>query len=166
MSATSRFRCTVRDVSAVALAVFLATSTGAAADSWFVSFPRVTVPPIERSNVAQLLDVGVIETDGFTEMVFSLGGEFKEAVPSSGTIGAILIPDHEMFDYLLRNEGQFVFPLEVTHTVRSSSSAVFISEAQTARVAFPRYRIYLYNETTSGASVSLFVYRTRCGAAE
>ena len=117
--------------------------------------------PVARSDTTQLVEAGTIETDGFSELVFSLGGEFKEAVPTSGTVGAILIPDHEVFEHLLLTEGHIVFPLEAQASISGQTGAIFISEQQTARIAFPRYRVYMYNETTSGANVSLFVYRTR-----
>ena len=129
--------------------------------NWFVSFERVQVAPVARSDTGQLVEAGTIDTDGFSELVFSLGGEFKEIVPESGTVGALLIPDLEVFQYLLRNEGHIVFPLEAKVQIGGRPGAVFISEQQTAKVAFARYRVYFYNETTSGASVSLFVYRTR-----
>jgi hypothetical protein len=129
--------------------------------NWFVSFSRINVAPVDRDDTSQLIEAGRIETDGFAELVFSLGGEFKEAIPDSGRVGAVLIPDIEVFQYLFRDEGQFVFPLEVEVDVRDMKGAIFISEQQTAKIAFPAYRVYLYNETTSGATVSLFVYRTR-----
>jgi hypothetical protein len=130
--------------------------------SWFVAFERVAVAPVARSNTTQLIDAGTVDTDGFSELVFSLGGEFKEGIPETGTVGAILIPDREPFLYLLRNEGKIVFPLEVRADIASQRDAIFVSPAQTAKIAFPRYRVFLYNETASGASVGLFVYRTRC----
>ena len=145
----------------VALILFAATSVAAQGPGWFTSFERVHVPPVQRNDTTQLVEAGTIDTDGFSELVFSLGGEFKEAIPGSGTVGAILIPDIEMFIYLLRSEGEFVFPLEAKFSVRSMPSAIFVSEQQRAKIAFPRYRVFLYNETTSGATVSLFVYRTR-----
>lgn len=130
--------------------------------SWFVSFERINVAQgIQRSDVTQLIDAGSIETDGFTDLVFSFGGEFKEGVPSSGTLGAILLPDEELVDYLLRNEGHFVFPIEVKFDVAGLASHVFLSQQQTATIGFPRYRIYFYNGTNSAASVSLYVYRIR-----
>ena len=144
-----------------AVLVLLGSIAAFAAGDWFVSFERVQVAPVERSATPSLVEVGTVETDGFSELVFSLGGEFKEGVPSSGTIGAILIPDIDIFQYLLRNEGQFIFPLEVIFEVGKMNGAMFVSPAQTAKVAFPSYRVYMYNETTSGATVSLFVYRTR-----
>ena len=146
----------------VAGAVLLSTAVQADEQSWFVSFERINVAQgIKRNDVTQLIDAGSIKTDGFTELVFSFGGEFKEAVPSSGTLGAILLPDEEIIDYLLRNEGHFAFPLEVKFDVAGLNGHVFLSEQQTARIAFPRYRIYFYNETRSGATVSLYVYRVR-----
>jgi len=130
-------------------------------DDWFVSFTRIALAPVDRTDTSQLVEAGRIETDGFTELVFSLGGEFKEAIPSSGRVGAVLIPDIEVFQYLFRDEGQFVFPLEVEVDISDMKGAIFISDQQRAKVAFPAYRVYLYNETTSGAMVSLYVYRTR-----
>lgn len=144
------------------LALFLMTLPALADDShWFVSFTRIQVPPVERANTTQLIDAGTIETDGFTELVFSLGGEFKEGIPTTGRVGVVLIPDIDVFQTLLINEGEFIFPLEAQADIKDLASAIFVSSQQTARVAFPRYRVYLYNETSSGAMVSLFVYRTR-----
>ena len=147
----------------VAVVATVDTSLGASGDGgWFVSFDRQVVSPVGRGEVTRLVDIGTIQTDGFNELVFSLGGEFKQGVPSSGRIGALLIPDQAIFDYLLRKEGKIVFPLEAMAMVPGDlQGAVFVSEQQTARVAFPAYRVYLYNETDSSATVGLFVYRTR-----
>jgi hypothetical protein len=144
------------------LVISLTVTATQADDGWFRSFPRNQVPFVERSNTTQLVEIGTIDTDGFSDLVISFGGEFKEGIPTSGVVGVLLIPDEEVFQYLLRSEGKFVFPLEARYEVQGESeSAIFISEQQTAKVAFPRYRIYMYNETTSGATVSLFIYRTR-----
>ena len=131
------------------------------AEDWFVVFQDQLVTPVLRSDTESLFEVGQIDTDGFSELVFSLGGEFKERVPGAGTVGAILIPDQPRFDYLLRTEGRFMFPLEVKADVSSASGAIFMAPQQSAKVAFPRYRVYLYNETGSAATVSLYVYRAR-----
>jgi hypothetical protein len=143
--------------------ILLATPEALAAESsWFVSFEGAYVAQnVKRSDVTQLVEVGTIQTDGFSELVFSFGGEFKERIPQGGTIGAILLPDEELVDYLLRAEGQFVFPLEVTFSVNGLSTHLFVSKQQTAKIGFPAYRVYLYNETDAGANVSLFVYRNR-----
>ena len=152
-----------RTVKALLIAVMLSASPLAAEDSaWFVSVPPLAVSPVPRNETHRLLDGGVIQTDGFAQMTFSFGGEFKDAIPSSGRIGALLVPDDPRILHLLRSEGQIVFALEVTFKVVPGQNAIFVSEQQTQRVAFPRYRVFFYNETSSTATVSLSVYRTRC----
>jgi len=94
-------------------------------------------------------------------MRISIAGEFKEAVPRSGTVGVILIPDITPFTYLLQQEGKIVFATEVMVAIGGQPSAIFYSEAVPAKVAFPAYRIYLYNDTTSAAAVNVYIYRVR-----
>ena len=142
------------------LAASIPLSAGVDTD-WFVSFRRIVVPPIQRADTTQLIDVGRVDTDGFSKLVFSIGGEFKQGIPESGTVGVVLIPEIDSFQYLLRNEGKFIFPLEVKANIRGLEGAIFVSDQQTATVAFPSYRVYLYNETSSGAEVSVFIYRSR-----
>jgi hypothetical protein len=133
-----------------------------AGEGWFVALAHRLVAPTQRSDVTQLFDAGVVQTDGFRDIVISFGGEFKEGLPSGGRVGAILIPDHEIADYLLRNEGVFVFPTEIEYRLDGSMQGnFFMSKSTQTKVAFPRYRVYLYNETTSGASMSVFIYRSR-----
>jgi hypothetical protein len=128
-------------------------------EQWFVEFNPQVVPPVQRKETTQLIEAGSIDTDGFKELVFSLGGEFRQNVPSSGKVGVILLPDMDPFNFLLDTEGEFVFPLEVS--VNVSGDRMFISEHHVARVAFPRYRAFLYNETGATASVVLYIYRSR-----
>jgi hypothetical protein len=142
------------------LAVAALPVAGADDDSWFVAFKRIQVQPVDKADTGQLELAGTIDTDGFTDLVFSLGGEFKEGIPKAGLVGAILIPDTEVAVHLLENEGYIPFPLEVNYNTNGLQRTVFISDQQTAKVAFPRYRVYFYNETDSGATMSLFVYRT------
>jgi hypothetical protein len=142
--------------------VMLSSAGTVADDSWFVSLSGHLVAPTQRDDVTQLYDAGVIQTDGFRDMVISFGGEFKEGLPPDGRVGAILIPDHEISEYLLRNEGVFVFPTEIEYRVSGSTQGnFFMSESKQTKVAFPRYRVFLYNETRSAASMSVFVYRSR-----
>ncbi|UCF67812.1 MAG: hypothetical protein JSV80_00510 [Acidobacteriota bacterium] len=143
-------------------ALLIGSHAEAAADSqWFVTFEDQTVPPIARNDVTQLMEAGAIDTDGFSELVVSFGGEFKESLPKSGKVGLILIPDMPRFEYLLRTEGEFVFAQETTVSIGNLSSQIFVSEPHALKIAFPRYKVYVYNETDSLAIVALYMYRTR-----
>jgi len=143
--------------------VLLALSPVLAQDSaWFVSIPPVAVAPVPRADTHRLLEGGIVETDGFAQMTFSFGGEFKDGVPAAGKVGALLIPDDPKILHLLQNEGQIVFAVEVVYKVVPGQHPIFVSEQQTQRVAWPRYRVFFYNETKSTATVSLSVYRSRC----
>lgn len=144
------------------LAVVSFVPLAAEESPWFVALASVPVPPIPKTDTQRLLDGGVIETDGFAQMTFSFGGEFKDSVPNGGRLGALLVPDDPRILHLLRNEGQIVFAVEVKFTVGANQNAIFVSEQQTQRVAFPRYRVFFYNETNSTAVVAFAVYRSKC----
>ena len=141
-----------------------AAGSGAVAQDthWFAAFEGQSVSPgIARTDTQRLVEVGTVETDGFSELRISIAGEFKEAVPRSGTIGAILIPDINPFTYLLQQEGEIVFATEVSVAIGGQPGAIFYSKTVAAKVAFPAYRIYLYNDTGSAANVNVYVYRVR-----
>ena len=50
--------------------------------------------------------------------------------------------------------------MEVAVKIDPKASPVFVGEQKVARVAFPRYRVLLYNSTDRTATVSLFAYRS------
>jgi len=128
---------------------------------WFVSFERQSISQIPRGETSRYVSIGTVETDGFSELRISIGGEFKDSIPKTGTIGAILVPDRQPFPYLLESEGQVLFAIEVQASIGPSSGPLVFSEPVTAKVAFPAYRVYLYNDSNSVANVSVFVYRAR-----
>jgi hypothetical protein len=141
-----------------------ATTSGVFAQEthWFAAYEGQSVPPgIARTDTQRLIDVGTVETDGFSELRVSIAGEFKEGIPRGGTVGAILIPDINPFTYLLQQEGKIVFATDVKLPIGAHPGAIFYSETVVAKVAFPAYRIYLYNETNSAATVNVYIYRVR-----
>lgn len=141
-----------------------ATGSGVFAQEthWFAAYEGQSVSPgIARTDTQRFVEVGTVETDGFSELRISIAGEFKEGVPRGGAIGAILIPDINPFTYLLQQEGKIVFATEVNVPIGGQSGAIFYSEAVPAKIAFPAYKIYLYNDTNSAANVNVYVYRVR-----
>jgi hypothetical protein len=128
---------------------------------WLISFEDVVTPPVERHQTGQVIDAGVIETDGFSHLVLCIGGAMKSRPTKAGKIGVVLVPDIYPFDEVLKKEGRFVFPIEATADVAPDDFELFESEQVRMPVAFPRYRAYVYNSTDAAAGVWIYAYRTR-----
>jgi hypothetical protein len=85
----------------------------------------------------------------------------KSRPTKAGKIGVVLVPDIYPFDEVLKREGRFVFPIEATADVAPNDYELFESEQVRAPIAFPRYRVYVYNGTDAAAGVWIYAYRTR-----
>ena len=124
-----------------------------------ISLVEVEVPPIKPDDPRRLINAGSITTDGFINAVLSLSVEARGYIATSGEIGAILVPEEEPIQKVLEERGQVQFPLEVRAT--PPLRALYFTSAPThATVAFPRYRVLLYNATDKTVKVNLFAYLT------
>lgn len=125
--------------------------------SKFLRRPREIVPPVRREEVTKLVEGGVLEVDGFTEVVLSLQGEVRGTLYRGGTVGAILIPDEEPIVEAFNLGDRLQFPLEVKADV-AVETAPYFSAQVTKRVAFPRYRVYFYNSSDKSVEAYLYLY--------
>jgi len=126
----------------------------------FVSIKDVRVPPVDPQETGRLIDGGLVATDGFTAVVLSLSGQTQGKVLRSGMVGAILVPEEETITTAFEEDGQIQFPLEINATLASLPFRSFASQQARFTIAFPRYRVRLYNTTEKSATVSLFAYLT------
>jgi len=131
--------------------VLLSRSTG---------FRDITVPPISRHETTRMVEAGVLTVEGFPRLVLSLHGVVKGDVGRTGAVGAILIPDEPTIEEAFREQGILHFYLETVSGEIVSGSPYFASPQQNAQVAFPSYRVLLYNTTDKTVSANLFVYLT------
>jgi hypothetical protein len=123
-----------------------------------VRIKDVVVSSARRDDPPQWIDAGSVETDGFTELVLSLQGQIKGSVSQVGTVGVVLVPDEEPFLQAL-SERVVQLPLEVTAEV--TPEAVFFSGSESLLpIAFPSYRVFLYNTSGQGAEVNVYLYLT------
>lgn len=120
----------------------------------------LVVSPAQRYETTQLTDAGVIDTAGFTFLVLSLEGQVKGRPFQNGTVGAILLPDEEPVIRAFQEEGQLHLTLEAGAPVAAHQSAYFSASESSLPIAFPRYRVLLYNSTDKTASVNLYAYLT------
>ena len=95
---------------------------------------------------------------GFTYLALSVQGYVKGRIAQPGVIGVILIPEEEPVLQAL-SEGQIHLPLEVTADVGPAATSYFSASAPRLPIAFPRYRIWLYNSTQETASANVFLSR-------
>jgi hypothetical protein len=119
----------------------------------------VLVPSARREEPARWLDAGVVETSGFTYLALSVQGYVKGRIGQPGVIGVILIPEEEPILQAL-NESQIHLPLEVTADVAPAATSYFSASEPRLPIAFPRYRIWVYNSTGESASANVFLYLT------
>jgi hypothetical protein len=126
--------------------------------SQFVEREGLVVPTSRRSEVSEMIQGGIVETDGYTSMTISLQGEFRSPTFMSGTIGVLLIPDEKPVGRSLR-EGKIIqFGLESAAKVTSGAPSFFSADQVQLRVGFPRYRMYLYNTSDKTVEANVYLY--------
>lgn len=126
-----------------------------------VGVTGVLVPPVKRAEIANMVDAGTIDTEGFTHLTLNLAGELKGAAPQQGVVAAVLIPDVEPFVTAYRTLGLLPAALDLAAPVAAHASAYFMAKQETLEVGFPRYRVLLYNTSGTSATIAFFAYRTQ-----
>lgn len=120
----------------------------------------ILVPPSRRNELSELVHAGVIDTDGYTSVQINMQGEVRSDTFSTGKAGVLLVPDEGPVLRSLREAKRVQFPLEAFALLKSGESSFFESEPSVQRVAFPRYRIYLYNTSNKSTDMSVYLYLT------
>ncbi len=120
----------------------------------------VIVTTSRRTELAELIPAGVLDCDGFTSVALSLQGEVKSESPDVGTVGVLLVPDEEPVLRALKDGRRVEFALETSTQVLKGASPYFDGGSVTLPLAFPRYRIYLYNTMTRGVEANVYMYMT------
>lgn len=133
---------------------------GPVLQSKLVSFRDITLAPVRREDTTRLVDGGTLVADGFPNVVLSLHGLVKGNVQEVGAVGAILIPDEQTIQEAFDELGIMHFYLEAAAEGVSSSTPYFASNQPRFTVAFPAYRILLYNTTDKTVTVNVFAYLT------
>jgi hypothetical protein len=125
--------------------------------SRLASLPEVIAVPAAPDDPTQLTDAGSIDTAGWGHAVLTLTGEVRGR-GGAGEVGALLVPDVEPVRRVFE-QGRILFPLEVSAEVKASARWVE-SDQPRVELAFPRYRVYLYNTSDRSVAVSLYAYLT------
>jgi hypothetical protein len=119
----------------------------------------VIVAPAPRDEPSLWTEAGILETDGFTSVVLSMHGQFRGNPTGLGDVGLVLIPEEENILRAL-GEGEVHLPLDAVAQGVPNGRQYFSGTRAGLAVAFPRYRVFLYNTTDRSASVNIFAYIT------
>jgi hypothetical protein len=83
---------------------------------------------------------------------------FLQGSPQGGAVGVLLVPDVPEVTTALRTYGILQFELGVEAPVSTSKAGLFSSQPTTFRLAFPRYRVLLYNAAQKSAEATVYAY--------
>jgi hypothetical protein len=126
-----------------------------------VSLKDLTVPPVEPSERGRLIDGGLVAAEGYTGIVLSLSGRAAGRALRSGEVGAYLIPDEETVMQAYEEDGLLQFPIEIRAPLTQGTVRMHASQQSRTTLAFPRYRVRLFNTTDKTVNVNLFAYLTQ-----
>ena len=121
---------------------------------------EVVVSPVDRGAATRMDAQGAVTTDGYTSLVVSLVGEVQGSVDREGTLGVVLAPDDSVVNRALRQDSVVLFPLEVTVEIPLGSPGWINAESKSFQIAFPSYRVYLYNTSDKSVATTVYVYLT------
>lgn len=121
---------------------------------------EVVVSPVSRAAATRMDPQGGVTADGYTSLVVSLVGEVKGSVDREGTLGVVLVPDDTVINRALRQDSVVLFPIEVTTGIPLGSQAWINAESKSMEIAFPKYRVYLYNTSDKSVAATVYVYLT------
>ena len=77
-----------------------------------------------------------------------------------GNVGVLLVPDEEPVLRALRDGRRVEFALETSAQILKGSSPYFDGGPVTLPLAFPRYRVFLYNTMSRGVEANVYMYMT------
>jgi hypothetical protein len=126
----------------------------------FTALRDVVVSPVNPKDTVRLIQGGLVESDGFTDMVLGLQGQIKGEVFRPGVVGVFLLPDEPSVVSAFEEKGLMQFSTEVNAPGVSGASPFFASTASRIPVGFPRYRTYFYNTSDKTVTVNLYAYLT------
>jgi hypothetical protein len=124
------------------------------------AFENITVPPVKPTETTRLVEGGVLQADGFPNVVLSLHGIVRGEIVKPGEVGAILIPTDQRIQAAFDEQGLMLFGLQTVARDVNSKTAYFASDQPSFRIGFPRYNVLLYNTTDKTVELSLNAYLT------
>ena len=126
----------------------------------FVSARGILVAPVSRTDVPNLVDIGVVDCEGFEHLVLNLAIEMQLPVEPGGAVGAVLIPD--VFPYDREFHLVQLLPVAAEISMPIEGGSAFQSAKQVrVEIGFSRYRILLWNSGRTAVTAAVSVWRAK-----
>jgi len=125
-----------------------------------VAFEKVALPPAPPDNPGRMVDLGLLDAAGFRSVVVSLAGEFPLGPTEGQTVGVLLVPDEDYFVRALKERGRPTLSLRIEAPLTQAVRPDFTSGSLRFDLAFPRYRIFLFNTGKVTVEANVFFYLT------
>ncbi len=122
-----------------------------------VAMVDIVVAPAGRTQTSLWTEVGSLTTEGFTSAVLSLHGQLRGSTGGGGVVAVVLVPEEENILRAL-DEGEVHLELEAIAEPAPGDAMYFSGSRAGLPIAFPKYRVFLYNTTDRSASVDVYAY--------
>lgn len=116
------------------------------------------VSPGALADPSSYTEAGLLDATGFGAASLSLMGTLQGRIAADAPVGALLLPDVPEAVAAFRQHGIAPFALRVQAQASATESGIFHAEPAHVELAFPRYRVLLYDTTPRTAEVVLYVY--------
>jgi hypothetical protein len=126
----------------------------------FVAARGILVAPVAKTDVPNLVDAGVVDTEGFEHLVVNLAIEMKGPVEPGGAVGAVLIPDVFPYDRAFRLLQLLPVAAEISVPIEGSSAYQSAKQIR-VEIGFPRYRILLWNSGRTAVTAAVSAWRAK-----
>ena len=125
---------------------------------FFRSFSEDSLPPSSKAEVRRWRAFGTLDTRGVAELVLTLTVETdRNTITRPGKVGVVLLPDTGAIVRAKEDESQLLLAIESAALITGPSKLTYASTPVRALVAFPSYRVYLYNETDANVKLNASV---------
>lgn len=116
------------------------------------------VSPASAAETGSYTEAGTLDARGFGAVTLSLAGTVQGRLAAAAPVGVLLLPDVPEIVANFRTHGVAQLALRVEAEAGPSGTGLFQSEPAHLRLAFPRYRVLLYNGTPRTSEVTVYAY--------
>ena len=116
------------------------------------------VSPAGIQETSSYTEAGTLQAAGFGAVTLSLAGTVQGRLAAAAPVGVVLLPDVPEIVANFRTHGVAQLALRLEAEAAPSGTGLFHAEPVHLRLAFPRYRVLLYNGSPRTAEATVYAY--------